>query len=279
MVGSYLFYEGERLKSTTLEIIFLDVGQGDSILIRTPSNSYGLIDAGRGTNILLPLGNYMPNNVRNLEFVILTHPDADHIEGFLQLAKRYTISNLFINKTFKESLLLNEILLLVKEKSIKNFSLYAGNDFKIDSLNFDILWPIGISTLLEENNTNESSIALLLKYRNFELYTAGDLGKSNELASLVGNINIKADVLKVGHHGSSTSSDETFITRLDPEVAVIQVGENNPYGHPTNETLKLIEEKEIKIYRTDKAGSIKISTDGINAKVITEVGTLLSLKV
>jgi competence protein ComEC len=260
--------------NTNLEITFLDVGQGDSILIKTPENVYGLIDAGRNANVMTQLGKYLPQNQKNFEFVIMTHPDADHIEGFLPIFERYTIENLFLTRTAKHSALFKSLKEVIVDKNIKNYTLHSNNDFQIGDINFNIVWPAKSIDTFAISNTNESSISVLLKYRGYTMYSGGDLGIENEQKSLQ-NLDFEempVDILKAGHHGSKNSSSMEFLTKLKPKVTIFSAGKDNSYGHPHNEVLSRVEHISSKILRTDQNLSIKISTDGYTMQIIPELG-------
>ncbi|MDQ6985365.1 MAG: MBL fold metallo-hydrolase [Candidatus Dojkabacteria bacterium] len=261
---NFIIFEGIRYdlnQNDLLEIYFLDVGQGDSILIKTPNGSFGLIDTGRESNILTAL-NEINLKIDKFEFVIITHPDADHYEGILELTEYYDIRKLFLNKTKKDGDLYLEVIRKLHLKDIKTFLLYSSTDFTLDSVDFDILWPISLEETYIFDNINDSSTAILITFGNLSMYSAGDLSSQYELES-ISQLEIQdIDILKVGHHGSKASTSFEFLEKISPEICVVQVGEGNQYGHPNNEILINIQKIGATMLRTDSLGNIKISSNG-----------------
>lgn len=260
-----------------LEITILDIGQGDSILIKTPENSYGLIDTGKGSAILEELANTTPFFTKTFDFVILTHPDADHIEGFLSILDKYEFKNVFFNKIDKESSLYDEVTLRLKYTNSHIYSIEELNDFEINNVVFDILWPKSLDLSEFEVDPNESSVALKISYKNFSIYSAGDLGEINEIKSVENLEDRSIDILKVSHHGSKTSTSTQFLDFIDEKAAIISLGKDNSYGHPDSSTIKELEAFNQNIYRTDLNGRIKISTDGDSIELKPEIGEALQL--
>lgn len=248
-----------------LKIYVLDVGQGDAILIKTPNNQYGLIDTSKGTLVLNELEEVLPYGLRALNFVVLTHPDADHIEGALEVLKRYRVEKLFINKIMKLNPLVSELINTIQTESIQNYSLFSHNDFELDQVIFDVVWPISKKDLFEIENSNDQSISLKITYRNLDIFMAGDLSFEYEetIAEEIGDI----DLLKVSHHGSKTSSSKQFLAVTKPEIALISLGLNNSYGHPHEEVLTNFSESNIEVMRTDLDKRIEIETNGENIKI------------
>lgn len=262
-----------------LEIHILDVGQGDSILIKTPDGAYGLIDGGKGKRVLSELGKSLPFGQRKLTFVIATHPDADHIEGLIEVVKRYEVENLFWQKSSKQSDEYSELKSLVDQLGIKNYELRDTHDFRVGCCTeFDVIWPKYQADIYHETEVNEISIAVIVKYKDFEMFTAGDLGEGEIKAiedwqeSEEFSADSTIDVLKVGHHGSSSSSDYAFLDAIKPKLALISVGENNSYGHPHQQVLDGLGSINAKVFRTDLHGRILLQTDGESMQVFTEKG-------
>lgn len=264
----------KSLQNKDLTITFLDVGQGDSILIKTPDNKYGLIDTGRGSNINESLYKYIPKNLKQLEFVILTHPDSDHIEGFLEIVDTFEISYIFINKTFKDNSLLTEIEKILKDKNLHTYSLTDINDYKIGAINFDILWPEWSPAWeFDEFERNETGITLIIDYKDFEAFFGADLSTEYEFKALENIENdYSIDLLKLGHHGSNTSTTDELIKKINPKLGVIQLGKNNSYGHPHQVTIDALNNSKIPYFRNDLEGNIYITTDGNYLKLKTENG-------
>lgn len=253
-----------------LEITFLDVGQGDSILIKTPNNNYGLIDTGKGSKVMEELSDTLPFFTKTFNFIILTHPDADHVEGFLSLLDRYEFKNIFIEKVPKDTSLYSEIVNRSRFSNSNIYSITDINDFEIDGITFDILWPQSLDLNQFKEDVNESSIAVTIKYKEFSMYSAGDLGEENELKSIANLDDKEMDILKIGHHGSKTSTSLEFLKAINVKIGVIPVGKNNPYNHPNIETIKELESSKANIYRTDLDGRIKVKTDGEEIQVLSK---------
>ncbi len=246
-----------QFSSSELEIIFLDVGQGDSILIKTPANNFVLIDGGRGTEVMYQLEEFIPFYIDRIHTIIFTHPDADHIEGLNEVLQNYTVDNVFINKVYKESDIVDKTLELVESYDIYNAGLNSQTDFVIDGIKFDVLWPNNSVDIFNIAESNDLSIGLLISYENFTLFTSGDLSTDIE-DSLVTNITQTVTILKVGHHGSNTSTSQYFLSKLKPKHCIIQSGKDNSYGHPSNKVIDRLEDENCKIHRTDQYGNIKL---------------------
>ncbi len=257
--------------SQLFEIQLLNIGQGDSILIKTPENKFGLIDAGIGNKVLRELDETLPQYFKEFEFIVITHPDADHAEGFIEVLKRFKVKNVFIEKVNKASKIYDEIKSLIKEKNITNYSIHDLNDFKINEVYFDVVWPFKeTNTYTDIKEPNDTSIGLVINYKNFNMFTAGDLSYNFEEAAL-NKTNYDVDILKVSHHGSLTSTSDKFLKLISPEVAVISVGENNRYGHPKKEILERLNNNNIKdVFRTDLSGRVSLVTDGVKLIIDTE---------
>lgn len=244
-----------------LKVTVLDVGQGDSILIETPGDKTILIDGGGqrnysvGDNILLPI--FLYKNIKKIDLVIATHSHNDHILGIIELLDDISIEGIMINCI--EDMEYEELINNAKKYNIPIFT----NDQAIikmeDSVKLQCIYPKKSMSTIEGNN---SSIVSLLKYKDISFLFTGDLEEDGERLLLQENIDINSLILKVGHHGSNTSSSKEFIERVNPQYAIISVGKNNYFGHPSQEILNLLEEKAVQTYRTDINGAIEITTYG-----------------
>lgn len=247
--GLVIFYSS---KSGELKVIFLNVGQGDAILISQGKNQI-LIDGGRDGKILLEkLGEIIPFWDRQIEIVIATHPDQDHIGGLINVLQSYKV-NLILEtkaesasqtyKAWKEAVS-NEGARNIEAK--KNLSIKFSNDAVAR-----VLFPIdSIGTNSKSNN--EYSVVLKLDFGENSFLFTGDLPSNQEDKLETGEI----DFLKVAHHGSKYSTSEEFLNRINPDEAIISAGRNNRYGHPNQEVIKRLMERKIKIWRTDNMGDI-----------------------
>lgn len=249
-----------------LTIIFPDVGQGDSILIIFPNQKTMLIDGGdrdQSDSILSLLKEY---NIEKIDNVVATHPHADHIGGLLNIIQNVSIGKIYDSGQEHNTQTFENYLDLIESKRIP-FSLARENneiddiDSKVDIKIVNPPEPLFTGT---GNDINDNSIVLKLTYGNFSILLTGDIGEISE-ERLVNNRNIKdIDILKVAHHGSKYSSTKEFLQSVNPQIAVILVGENNRYGHPHLETLERLENQENiqHIFRTDIDGTIILITDG-----------------
>ena len=251
-------------KPARLEVNFFDVGQGDAIFITTPSKQQILIDGGPSSAILEKISKAMPFYDRSIDLVVFTHPDPDHLLGLIDVLRSYKIGavgNTGI-KSSKSGFISWQTE--VSENKIQEFYLTKGNVIKFsDDSYIKILAPFEDFKGKEAADANSSSLVMKLVFGRKSFLITGDSPKSVEEEMLEKEKEIlDSDVLKVGHHGSKTSTSEAFLVAVSPEVAVIQVGKDNRYGHPNQEVLETLERYGIRILRTDQLGDIKITTDG-----------------
>jgi len=247
-----------------LEVCFLDVGQADCILITTPEGKYILIDSGDlGTkdevkNFLTQKG------VKEIEYAFFTHPHADHIGAADVIIKNFIIKNVYMpNATATTQVYARLLDALEENESVNVVQALAGQNITLDDLSIEILSPSRESY----DEMNLYSITIRITYGENEFLFMGDAEILNEEDMLKSGVNLDADVLKVGHHGSSSSTSIDFLTAVSPDIAVISCGVDNDYGHPASSTLeKLI---GITTYRTDTNGTITLNSDGTEISVIT----------
>src|SRR3990167_8590329 len=233
-----------------LEVDFFDVGQGDAIFIETPKGYQVLIDGGPDASVLEKLGKEMPFYDRSIDLIILTHPEADHITGLIEVLKNYQIGQILENGFKRETAGYKEWQRLIKGKKIR------------------ILWPNETAVSSSPESSNNISVVSQLIYGQREFLFTGDIEKQVELNLAVAGIDLESDVLKVAHHGSKTSTNQLFLEKVNPNIAVISAGDKNPYGHPHQEVLERL--KNVKTYRTDQNGNIEILTNGQWFKAATE---------
>lgn len=270
--------------SSELRVFFLDVGQGDAELIITPKGKTILVDGGPGDNVLSKLGDILPIGQKKIDTVILTHPHADHLEGLIPVLKRYAVGEIYYSgaihttdefliwlKLIKEKniplRLVDKQLVVEYEKGIKLDFLYPNKDLSASSLPNSELQE---NKSQKSNNLNNISIVFKLVYGQTSFLFMGDAERPVEkelIGECVGDrqsCSLQADVLKVGHHGSHSSTSEEFLKVVKPQIAVIEVGQDNDFGHPHLITLRRLERHNIKICRTDELGNIEIKSDGKN---------------
>lgn len=252
-------------KPKDLEIVYLDVGQGDSIAIHTAKNKNILIDGGgniskpleeanMGTQIVLPYLKY--KGINRLDCVFVSHPDGDHIIGILELLDYIKINQIFIADTDAKNDLLKILEMKASKYNIPINKLSKGNIVKVDdSISFECIYPTK-NILIDSDDYNNNSLVLYMDYNNSKFLFTGDIEKEAEDRITKDYKKLDVDILKVAHHGSKTSSTQNFVDMVQPKVAIISSGKNNYYGHPHKEVLDRY--KNINIYNTADEGAILI---------------------
>ena len=255
-------------KDGLLKVYFFDVGQGDSIFIETPNGNQVLIDGGPDNSVLSELAKAMPFYDRAIDVVIATHPHADHIMGLIGVLERYEVANVIGAKNKYVSPVFERWRGTVKEENTNEVEAVAGKVIDLgNEITLTILTPFKSYDGAILKNPHEANVTALLQYKSFQALLTGDMEMPLERQLLLSGGDISADVLKIGHHGSKTSSSDSFLSSVNPEIAVIQVGKNS-YGHPTREVLERLEKSGIKYYRNDLDGTIKVVSDGSNYQII-----------
>jgi competence protein ComEC len=253
-----------------LEVIFFNLGQGDAIFIQTPEAHQILIDGGPSSAILEKLTREMPFWDRTIDLIILTHPEKDHLIGLIEVLKRYKVENILWTGVIRNTPEYKEWEVLLKKKGAKIFFAKAGQKILSQGLIMEILYPFEELAGKEFKNSNDTSIVAKLVFGGNSFLFTGDVGKNIEkelirqysLSNSAELATLDSDVLKVGHHGSKTSTRDEFIQQVSPEMVVISVGKGNPYGHPHQEVLEILAKYGIRVLRTDREGDIKIFSDG-----------------
>ncbi len=251
-------------QSQLLEVIFFDVGQGDAIFVKTPDNYQILIDGGPGNAVIEKLAGEMPFWDRTIDMVVLTHPEYDHMAGLIEVLKRYEVDYIVWTGVLADTGEYEKWKEVIKDEEAEIIIAQAGQSIKIGEVQFDILYPFENLEGQEIKTTNNTSIVSRLTFKDNSFLFTGDISKSKEKEILEQGIVINSDIIKVGHHGSKTSSSQEFIEAVSPEIAVIQCAKDNNYGHPHSEVLAVLENYDIKILRTDQDGDIKIVSNGSN---------------
>ena len=256
----WVFVFGEAKGDDVLEIDFFDVGQGDGIFLETGDGKQILIDAGPSNIILDKLGKEIGFYDRYIDLVILTHPEYDHINGLIEVIKRYNIGAIITTGVVRDTNQYKEWIKIIEQKNIPIYIAQLGGQIELNKdIKLNILYPFENMAGKKVSNTNNSSIVGKLIYKDFELLLTGDIEKSVERKLVNSNINLQADVLKVAHHGSKTSSTEEFLRAVDSVINIIQAGKDNKYGHPHQEVL---DRMAATIFTTGKDGDLRILTDG-----------------
>jgi competence protein ComEC len=261
------FYHPQKL----LEVDFLNVGQGDAELIKTPYGQNILIDGGPDNKVLAELGRNLPMWDRKIDLVINTHPHDDHVSGLIDVLKKYQVAKILMTAAPGNAPPFEEFL---KVRAAKKTPVIVSSGKEKITLGPDLILEILSPDKKDLGaDLNEDSIVVKLIFRRSParlgdyggtktfLFT-GDAGDKTEARMLLEKTDVKADVLKVGHHGSETSSSLDFLRAVAPEFAIIECGVNNQFGFPKADTLWRLTKVGAKIFRTDLNGTVKIKTDG-----------------
>lgn len=250
-----------------LTIYFMDVGQADSSLIVLPNKDTILIDAGNNDDSQMLVNSFKSLGVSKINILVGTHPHEDHIGGLDDIIDNFDIGNVYMPNKYSETKTFQDVLTALKNKN-KTITLPKVGDVIYDKNN------VKVTILSPENKEykemNNYSIVLKIEYNNNSFLFMGDAEKDVEEEILNRNTSVKADVLKVGHHGSNTSSSIDFLKNVNPKYSIIQVGLNNTYGLPKEETLNRLTQLNSTIYRNDLCGTIKLVSDGNNISITTE---------
>lgn len=256
--------ETDVTTSDELIVHYIDVGQGDSILIQFPEDKVALIDGGTreaGDKLV----SYIESlGLKRIDYLIATHPHEDHIGGLPAVIRNFEIGKVFMPNKTANTKIFEELLNEIENKGLK-ITIVKGFEtiFNDNNLEFVTLGPLKDSY----SNTNDYSIVTRIEYANNSFLFTGDIEAEAELDLIEEDFNLKADVLKVAHHGSNTSSTVEFLEEVAPNYAVISLGKDNPYGHPHKEVLERLNSVGSKILRTDELGDIVIKCDGNNITV------------
>ena len=258
-----VFYPADNLK-----VNFINVGEGDCILIEAPNKINILIDGGGtpqsnfdvGSKIVIPY--LRRKGINKINLLVLTHPHLDHLEGLLPVIKEFKVDMVLDSGLICDSSEYKEFISIIQKKGIPYRQAKAGDNFIFsNNLEIFLLNPLYDSDFYDESDFNNASIVVKLFYKNANFLFTGDIEEAAEKKLLIWQNILQSDILKVGHHGSVTSTNLEFLDKVDPSIAVITVGKNH-FGHPSRKIIERLEDKNIQIYRTDEDGTIIIRTNG-----------------
>ncbi len=248
---------------------FIDVGQGDSILVES-NGKYMLVDAGEEDKGKIVIEYIKGLGIESLDYVVATHPHSDHIGGMDDVINSFSVKNIIMPDMVTTTKCFENMLDAIENNNVNVIKGEAGYNFSLGDFNCSIVGPVDIG-----DDTNNNSIVMKLLYGNDSILLTGDCSKDEEMDIIESNVDISADLLKAGHHGSSTSDSDEFVRRVSPEIAVISCGKNNEYGHPHKETLDTFNKYGVNVHRTDEEGTIiaqcsgnGISLTDINGEII-----------
>lgn len=251
----------ESDKGKYLTVAFLDVGQGDSIFIETPDGKQMLIDGGPDNSVLRELSKQMSFFDRNIDVVLATHSDKDHVGGLVDVLKRYKVETLLLTENENDTVVAQAFAEQGQVEGASVLIARARQQFQLgDSTTVSVLSPATDPT---EWESNSASIIVQVQYGEIGFMLTGDapIGIEDYLADSYGDL-LESEVLKLGHHGSRTSTSELFLDKVSPQFAVVSAGADNRYGHPHKEVVDEVVSRNIKILSTAASGNVVFQTDG-----------------
>ena len=267
----FIWYQVITGAGSNLNLYFLKVGQGDSELVELPGGVQILIDGGPDKSVLLELAKALPANDRYLDLLIMTHPQTDHFAGFFDVVERYKVGAFIATGREGETETWEKFRRLLEEKQIPVILAQAGDNIIYKNSRFEVLSPD--SEMLRDKEINESSIILKLESERVKALFTGDAGfkAENRLLSVSETDNLNIDILKAGHHGSRFATGAGFLAAATPLISVIEVGQKNRYGHPTEAALNRLKAIGSAIYRTDQNGTVQLRIKGGKIAVYPEI--------
>lgn len=259
VIGNLLFNQQPESPSATpeseLQVHFIDVGQADCILLVNKEESM-LIDAGNNADGELVTAYLQSQGITSLTYAVGTHPHEDHIGGLDTVIENFQIQNLLMPKIQTNTKTFEDVLDAAIEKDLRITAPKQGDSFSLGTA------TVTAVHCYETDDLNNASIILRVDFGETSFLFTGDAEREAENAVLLSGVNIDCDVLKAGHHGSSTSSSRAFLDAVSPEYAVISCGVDNSYGHPHRETIQAFQNRGITVYRTDEQGNVRVFSDG-----------------
>lgn len=247
-----------------------DVGQGDAIFIEAENGNQVLIDGGPGDAVLARLGSVMPFYDRSIDVVVLSHPHADHIAGLIEVLKRYKVGMVLEADSAYESGEYAEWERLLKEKNVHVVLAHAGERVKLShDTSLNILSPLTDMSHEKLSNIHTAMVTTRLLVGSSTMLFMGDAERMLEDQLVLTGAPVDADILKVGHHGSKTSTSEKFLAAVSPRTAVVSVGKSNRYGHPHAEIMKRLTDTVPEVYRTDRDGTVVVTMSGQGGSIFT----------
>ena len=260
-ISFFIFSAWQKLPDGKMHFFAIDVGQGDASLMITPAGHHILIDGGPGKKILKELGSILPFFDRYIDLLVLTHSHADHLNGLIPVIENHQIKNILVTGEASSAPAYEKFWQIINNKKIPWHLAQADQDFLFGkNFSYDVIYPKKIKAGQKIHNKNSLSSVALATFKKSKILLTGDAEKKTEKLILKTPALIKADILKVGHHGSKSSSSKNFLHAASPKIFTISLGKNNKFRHPHLETLKNINPE--KTFRTDQAGSLHFVTSG-----------------
>lgn len=261
-----IFYFAFRSENRVLTVAFLDVGQGDAIFIESPNGNQIIFDGGPGSALVRAVAGQVSLFDRHIDMIVVTNPDKDHFEGFIPLLSRYTVGALVDTGVDSSgNPLYRELEKEIEKRNIPVVPARTGQKILLGGGAYiDIIFP---DQDVSQLSHNDASLVARLVYGDTSVLLAGDTTKKmeNYMVSRYGDF-LKADILKVAHHGSKTSTEDAFVKAVNPDIAVISAGKENSYGHPHQEVLDVLKNNSVDVLVTAQEGTIVFESDGKNWK-------------
>lgn len=250
-----------------LTVTFLNIGQGDAIFMQAPNGNQVLVDAGPSKTVLRELGKVMPFYDRTIDVMIVTNPDTDHMAGFIDVLQRYEVSYALESGTISNTSTYKELSNKMNDEDLTKLLARRGMVILIDakrSIYLQVLFP---DRDVSGINRNDGSIMMKLVYGKTSFMFTGDAPVKMERYLISLEDDLKSTILKVGHHGSKTSTSIEFARAVSPELAVISAGKNNRYGHPHKEVISVLENQKIPYLITGEHGRVVTTSDGFKVEI------------
>lgn len=261
-----------RLPNGYLQVFFLNIGQGDSVLIRSPVGHNILIDGGPGSKVVEELSAILPFYEKHIDLLILTHPDQDHIEGLISVLDEFTVGQVLMTGVHGSSNFYHAFLQRLKRQDIPIEFAKSSIDYQVmPGFDLDVLMPQESAIVSKPQNANDASVVIRLTYGQQTIFFSGDIEKDSEVQLFQSHQDLQSNILKVAHHGSRTSTHPSLLKAIAPQYAVIQSAEANRFNHPHSEVISRLLDQGTKVFRNDFHGRILLVSDGINLKWLPEI--------
>ncbi len=244
--------------SPGLRVDVLNIGQGDAVLITTPEQHHILVDGGPDQSVLMELGEALPPAFRELDLLVLTHPHLDHVAGLVPVLQRFEVGAILLGGAHYEGEAYDYFLGQVQSFDGPVYFAQADTDFRLGSVSLDVLYPFKSELGEHFEEVNNSSVVLKVEGEEGSVLLTGDAEKEVEAALVEAGVDLEADVLKAGHHGSDSSSTEEFLKAVDAEWLLISCGVDNSYGHPHLVTLEKASGLGMEVFRSDLEGRLSV---------------------
>ncbi len=262
------FFGVELLKGDRVQMVYCDVGQGDGFVLFGGGGKQIVFDGGLGGKMADCLGRYMPFWDREIDAMVLTHAQKDHMEGQVELLKRYRVRQIVWSGAVGSGASFDEWKKLVGDEGAQIYEIRRGDRIEFGNIGFEVLWPtkrfMDLWKLVEGSDLNETSVVVRMNYGGVCAYFTGDI----PVARLGEVVDKNCQILKVAHHGSKTGTNDEVIEKMRPKLAIIQVGATNNYGHPNREVLDSLNKFGVEILRNDIQGDVLIQFENNQFKVV-----------